>query len=311
MVLWEPHTSSIDFCESNYLVSNHIVEYHNTWSSFIGILLFGIFGLLKNNHMDETRNVVSYLILVFTGAGSAGLHGTLHWFFQSADELPMVYLLLSFCFSCAEYDAPVGKPNYPQLPKLLGSLTLINTAIYYCFQKFFIVFVISFAAEVFAIFAWMVRIVYGYKSNKAGQEHKRSYASRRMCNLAWSSIAIGFFPCWVYDMLQCKSFIMKADESLFGITPHVIWHFGAGFSAYCTILCLECCRMEELNVEYDAKFIGGLLPFVSRKAGSVVAVKDSNSNIGQDGKKAMTRIDAVVKDRNDTINSLKHWLDEK
>lgn len=304
------------------MVSNFIVEYHNTWSSLLGISLFGIFGLFKNNHMDETRNVVAYLILFFTGVGSAGLHGTLHWFFQSADELPMLYLLLSFCFLCAEYDAPVGKPNYPKLPKLLGTLTLINTAIYYYFQQFYIVFLTSFAAEVIAILAWMARIVYGYKSNQCGQEHdqhehvhvhERNYASRRMCNLAWSSIAISFFPFWVYDMLRCKSFIKKADESLFGITPHVIWHFGAGFSAYCTILCLECCRMEELNVEYDAKFIGGLVPFVSRKAesGAVHVVKDSNSNIGQGKKDAMACIDAVTRDRNDTMNSLKRWLDEK
>ena len=71
--------------------------------------------------------------------------------------------------------------------------------------------------------------------------------------------------------------------------------------------------MEELNVEYDAKFIGGLVPFVSRKAesGAVHVVKDSNSNIGQGKKDAMACIDAVTRDRNDTMNSLKRWLDGK
>ena len=45
--------------------------------------------------------------------------------------------------------------------------------------------------------------------------------------------------------------------------------------------------------------------------GAVHVVKDSNSNIGQGKKDAMACIDAVTRDRNDTMNSLKRWLDEK
>eukprot|EP00557_Chaetoceros_sp_GSL56_P004669 CAMPEP_0176506182 /NCGR_PEP_ID=MMETSP0200_2-20121128/16896_1 /TAXON_ID=947934 /ORGANISM="Chaetoceros sp., Strain GSL56" /LENGTH=104 /DNA_ID=CAMNT_0017905795 /DNA_START=573 /DNA_END=884 /DNA_ORIENTATION=+ len=102
-LFWEPHSSSIDFCESNYLISNYIVEVHNSWSSIVGLSLFGILGLAINNHTRELRHTVAYSILVLIGLGSAGLHGTLHWFLQSSDELPMMYLLLSIIYLCAEW----------------------------------------------------------------------------------------------------------------------------------------------------------------------------------------------------------------
>jgi len=87
---WEPHTSSIDFCEDNYLHSNYIVEIHNVWSSLMGISLFGILGLIyhsKNEIYKEKRSLLAYWILFLIGMGSAGLHGSLHWIFQSSDEV--------------------------------------------------------------------------------------------------------------------------------------------------------------------------------------------------------------------------------
>jgi dihydroceramidase len=85
---WEPHTSSIDFCEENYLHSNYIVEIHNVWSSLLGISLFGIIGLIYHPNLNhEKRNLLAYWILVLIGIGSAGLHGSLHWIFQSSDEV--------------------------------------------------------------------------------------------------------------------------------------------------------------------------------------------------------------------------------
>ena len=103
---WEPHSSSVDFCETNYLHFDHVVEWHNSWSSLLGISFFGLIGIIYNNPTNEVRNVLAYLILLLIGVGSVGLHSTLHWMFQSSDELPMLYICNALNFMFIEYDAP-------------------------------------------------------------------------------------------------------------------------------------------------------------------------------------------------------------
>lgn len=80
--------------ETNYGQSNNVVEFHNTWSSLAGISLFGVIGLWKGNPTKEIRYTLGYIVLLMIGVGSAGLHGTLHWIFQSSDGKFVVLLLL-------------------------------------------------------------------------------------------------------------------------------------------------------------------------------------------------------------------------
>ena len=109
------------------IVSKYIVEIHNTWSSILGISSFGMFGLVFGNPTHELRNIIAYLVIVLIGFGSAGLHGTLHWIYQSSDELPMIYLIMCYLYLCAEVDSLPAKPNYPHLPTILTVSSTINT----------------------------------------------------------------------------------------------------------------------------------------------------------------------------------------
>ncbi|OEU10819.1 aPHC-domain-containing protein [Fragilariopsis cylindrus CCMP1102] len=99
---WEPHTSSIDFCETNYLHSSYIAEPHNLFSSLWGLSLLGLIGIYYGNPTGEIRFKIAYGILILIGIGSAALHGTLNWVFQSADELPMIYLVISALYCLIE-----------------------------------------------------------------------------------------------------------------------------------------------------------------------------------------------------------------
>ena len=131
---WSPHTSSIDFCEPNYAHTSHVVEPHNVWSSLVGLSLVGLFGLKYGNPTHEARYVLIYATLILIGIGSACLHGTLHWFFQSSDELPMIYIVIGLFYAVVECEAPRGRPKYAWLPAALVALAAANTAIYYTFQ---------------------------------------------------------------------------------------------------------------------------------------------------------------------------------
>lgn len=111
---WEPHTSSIDFCERNYGITKYVAEPQNVLSSLYGISLIGLIGLwygIPNTGASSTRSAstievlrykLMYVILILIGIGSAALHGTLHWIFQSADELPMIYLTISAVYILLE-----------------------------------------------------------------------------------------------------------------------------------------------------------------------------------------------------------------
>ena len=63
--------------------------------------------------------------------GSSFLHATLHWAFQSFDELPMIYLVLGCLYSILEVDTPKGNDKFPALPRNLVIVALVATFAYY------------------------------------------------------------------------------------------------------------------------------------------------------------------------------------
>eukprot|EP00158_Paraphelidium_tribonemae_P007443 Partr_v1_DN28244_c4_g1_i8_m76038 putative alkaline ceramidase len=96
---WSPRTSTLDWCEENYVVMHYIAEFWNTISngSFMLLALLGVyrwwrFGL-------ELRFLVAYLSLFVIGVGSAFFHATLLYEMQLLDELPMLFgaAVLFYC----------------------------------------------------------------------------------------------------------------------------------------------------------------------------------------------------------------------
>lgn len=251
---WLPHTSSIDFCEVNYEQNHNIVEFHNTWSSLAGISFFGIIGLLKGNPTKEIRYVLGYLVLLLIGVGSAGLHGTLHWVFQSSDELPMIYLVTIMNFQAVELGSPRGKPTYPKLPLILSILMIFNTLVYYKFQHLYLVFIFTYtvASTLHTYLVWNIV----YKTKKGGM------TSRRLCQASQVSYLAVAFPLWLIDMFCCNWFLENVSKHLYGMTFHVIWHFGAGFGAYLGIVSLENCRARSLGLPCRLEYMLGCIPYM-------------------------------------------------
>lgn len=251
---WLPHTSSIDFCESNYGLSPNIVEFHNTWSSIAFLSLFGLVGLWKGNPTNEWRYTLGYLVLTMIGIGSAGLHGTLHWFFQSSDELPMIYLVTLMNFMAIEFESPHGQPKYPKLPLLLTVLMVVNTLVYYTFQHLYSVFITTYSV----MSTYHVYLVYNliFKTKKGG------IVSRRLCQASqFSYMGIGF-PLWIIDMVYCDWFHEKFSGNAYGMTFHVFWHFGAGFGAYLGLVSLENCRVMALGLPHRVEYFLGWIPYI-------------------------------------------------
>lgn len=271
---WEPHSSSIDFCETNYLLSSHVVEPHNAWSSLWGISLFGVIGMFVGNPTGETRFKIAYGVLVFIGLGSAALHGTLHWFFQSSDELPMIYLVISALYCCLENN--MQKPRYTWLPHLLVVVGVVNTCIYFRFQKIYIVFLFNFVSLTAIASVLHIKIALQQRQIllSAGSSKESSYSFTQQSN---ARIALRFYkwhyllylgiasPVWVLDQLWCDMLqpVYRAlPNVLKGCTFHVVWHATAGFGAYTILQFLAVCRMSVLARPCRIRWIFGFLPVV-------------------------------------------------
>jgi len=283
---WEPHSSSIDFCETNYLLSSHVVEPHNVLSSLWGLSLLGIIGIYWGNPTGELRFKIAYAVLIFIGIGSAALHGTLHWFFQSSDELPMIYLVIAALYCCLENDTTShNKTKYPWLPHTFVLLGIINTLVYFRFQQIYIVFLLTFASMTVAAFILHIKIA--LKQRKAMLAPHTPAASSSVSRLADvhrnnARLALRFYawhylvyvgiatPVWILDQLWCAKllpFYNALPSILRGCTLHVVWHATAGLGAHTILQFLVACRMSVLGLSCRIRWILGAIPVVAPVVG--------------------------------------------
>lgn len=106
---WGKPTSTIDWCEENYVVSQYIAEALNTITNlaFIALAAFAIYSGWRNKL--ELRFVLSACGFLLVGIGSWLFHMTLKYEFQLLDELPMIYATcIPFWSVFSEFKGPEG-----------------------------------------------------------------------------------------------------------------------------------------------------------------------------------------------------------
>lgn len=293
---WEPHSSSIDFCETNYLLSSHVVEPHNALSSLWGLSLLGFIGIYWGNPTGELRFKIAYAVLILIGIGSAALHGTLHWVFQSSDELPMIYLVIAALYCCLENDtASHDKSKYPWLPHIFVLLGVVNTLVYFRFQQIYIVFLLTFASMTVASFVLHFKIALRQRramlapstpavgasssiSSRLTTDVHRNNARVALRFYAWHYLAyVGIAtPVWILDQLWCAKLLPFYDalpSFLRGCTLHVVWHATAGFGAHTILQFLVACRMSVLVIPCRIRWILGAIPIVASADGHKAGTK--------------------------------------
>mmetsp|Transcript_15358 Transcript_15358/g.19017 ORF Transcript_15358/g.19017 Transcript_15358/m.19017 type:complete len:293 (+) Transcript_15358:277-1155(+) len=102
-ILLQPHkflevfkydSSPVDWCEDNYVHSEHIAEFYNTVSNlpFIGCALAGYYYYKDNPQLNKVEPYfwVIWALYLFIGLGSFYFHGTLSVAGQVLDEFPIV-----------------------------------------------------------------------------------------------------------------------------------------------------------------------------------------------------------------------------
>ncbi|KAJ1336689.1 hypothetical protein BSLG_007008 [Batrachochytrium salamandrivorans] len=149
---WGIPSSSVDWCEVNYEVTEYVAEYFNTLSSF-AMALVGLLGVIMHP-WAERRFHVAFLSTVAVGLGSVAFHGTLGKFSQALDEVPMLYSALSFSYIgiCERYTPSASNQHYLALLLVFHSIfTTLLVTISEGYWQFFL-FHLSFGtAQIYAI----------------------------------------------------------------------------------------------------------------------------------------------------------------
>jgi dihydroceramidase len=254
---WEPHSSSVEFCEPNYVHTSYVAEIHNAWSSLV-IVILPLIGLFVCNLSNEWRNVAMYLVLAFVGCGSVLLHSTLHWVFQSADEVPMLWMVTAYIFSLMNVTSPKDESTFGSA--LLCVLMLVaQTYIYYTFQHLYWVFLVCYLSGAATVVGWCIFLTYSVKGTA-------EFAIRHwLLTRGFMSYVLIGGVLWVYEMNACDQ-LEPHFLAWGGMSFHILWHFGAAYGSYLIILLVETCRAQALGmvVELDRLLPG--LPIV-RKTG--------------------------------------------
>eukprot|EP01084_Bolivina_argentea_P224109 379033_1 len=144
---WGNVDSLQDWCEPNYVITFYIAEFFNTLSSIPMILccIIGIY-FARKAKIKEPRYMLCFLSLGITGIGSCLFHGTLRYYMQLMDELPMMIANMVFIYTILESDKkPKANTNY-NLIILLS--TLCAGAIYgYVCLKLWIIFLLFYGGS--------------------------------------------------------------------------------------------------------------------------------------------------------------------
>ncbi len=87
--------SSISWCERKYTHSEYIAEYWNTTTG-IFLCISAIYCMIKNYYENIYMLYKSNMLLFIVGVGTMLFHGTLIYFWQLCDEIPMLLIVIEY-----------------------------------------------------------------------------------------------------------------------------------------------------------------------------------------------------------------------
>jgi len=245
---WGERTAAVDWCESNYTWSFYIAEFFNTITSLpaAGFACIGLYHAYKYGY--DKRFILVNLLLAAVGLGSAAFHGTLLYFGQILDELPMVYAVLSFLYVMFEMESD-KKPINKYLAKGLLAYSAVFTAVYFYLPSFFIFFVLSFICLVLLL-AYRCSLLY---------RNPKTLFHQKVLILSGIGFYIGgWLLFWIADVAIC--------ERVQSFHFHSLWHVTSTLGGFSMLLFSVFQRelVKGRKPQLDYNYIAGipLLPYI-------------------------------------------------
>ena len=249
---WGPITSSIDWCERNYVVSYFVAEWWNTLSN-APLLLLGLWGVLQClRYGHEARFIAVYAGIAVIGVGSVAFHASLTHVAQQGDETPMMVTILSWYY-CLLWMHPEAEDAHPVARKLTAvaffAFSAVWTVVHYHFA-FVLVFQWLFAAITFLALVQLVR-----ETRRVNDPEGRALGVTYVCTLLVATAL------WLCDCHFCEA-LHDLPWGLPNPQLHGWWHALIGVNCYVGPSFLVFRRASLLGRRPRVRWVGALLPYV-------------------------------------------------
>lgn len=254
--------ASIDFCESNYIVSKHIAELMNSLSSLIFVLVawygykYGIRGMIHTSDVRHENHWAWYSLMII-GVGSFLFHARLDRFTQILDELPMMWQMLHLLYeSLLLYDARLQHHRSTVSFRMIVFGILVSL-IYLLFPQYYLLFLVIFISMKFTMIALMHECV-----KQCGRDLVQNQNVVLLIAQLFHGAKVTFvlaISCWLTDMLFC------AWLPWF-VYAHALWHLLICVSVYLLILTQKVmwlqrsCRPIQCRLEWSSWY--GIIPLL-------------------------------------------------
>ncbi|KAJ2707178.1 alkaline ceramidase ydc1 [Coemansia sp. IMI 203386] len=261
---WGKRTSTIDWCEENYIVSNYIAEFWNSITNgvFVALALLGMHTTIK--HRQGKRVFACYAALMFVGCGSACFHATLKYTTQLLDELPMLYLCGLVLYALVEIDKETK--HGIKAPLALITMQATITAIYVFWIQSPVFHQVAFALTAFGGVGCGLK-----RLNEMQLSRRTKRILGRMHLLGHVGMWGGFFV-WNLDNIFChrlrsyRSHIGSPLDVFFQL--HGWWHILTAYGSTYLLLWVHFIRLARLGHDhlFTVKYRLGFLPYIAMKA---------------------------------------------
>lgn len=241
-------TSTIDWCEDNFVYHDEVAEWWNSVSAlvYVGLGFLGIYNACQMNGMvkkiDFSLNAICRLMV---GVGTVWFHGRLTYTGQMYDEVWMLIMLAYGAYQLLKEEYPNIAYMFA-LPVIIFSYLHINEGYVHLFRS------------VFAINGIILHAIF-YMRIKANTKSWEARRRRNVYQAAWvmACITIAGTFLWVTEELLCR----KYYKAIFNPQLHAIFHCLTAYSlhGYSVIFHLLLATKGESWFAY--KF--GFLPYVS------------------------------------------------
>uniref|UniRef100_H2Y7T3 Alkaline ceramidase n=1 Tax=Ciona savignyi TaxID=51511 RepID=H2Y7T3_CIOSA len=250
---WGKPTSTLDWCEENYVKTVYIAEFWNTISNLIMILPPFVCALYYWHKKMEMRYVWANISLLAVGVGSWMFHMTLWYEMQLLDELPMIYGTCVFLYALHHHATPVKQKSYPYIVSLV-SVSVLVTVVYLQWKNPVFHQVCYAALVVFLLYEAILAL--------------KNYPSIKPIVLASLCFYLFGFFLWNVDNVFCsnlRKMRSSSDSELVTAATqlHAWWHIFTGYGTYLHIVFSSQARLLHLKRECKITKLGNFWPYLS------------------------------------------------
>lgn len=276
---WGKITSTIDWCEENYVISPYVAEWSNTMTNglFVIIALYSMYCSLRNG-MEFRFHLVSFGFAL-VGVGSWLFHMTLQYRYQLLDELPMIYATCIPTWSLlCETPETLKSANGLRKVSLERQLKIgFELAIFVIVLS--LIYLGTKISEIHqTVYGVFTVAVVGISGKHAHDYVRDKTATKSMyqCMALGSFLFLAGFLFWNLDNQLCPIWIhirrewLKLPLGMF-LELHAWWHLLTASGVYCFIVFLQFLRVHTQGSSHRFLLIWrwGIVPELIQKSDKV------------------------------------------